>query len=475
MKLKIRILLGLIIFNLTVAHAAISVSPLLGDHMVLQRNSTVKLWGKALPHQKLSIITSWNNQAYKITSDDKGEWLVKVITTDAGGPFTVQIAAKAEKMVLNDILLGDVWLCSGQSNMEMPINGFPYQPIIGSQKVLLEADNKNIRLYTVRKNPSATPLDSYSCVESWKVSDPESVSKFSALGYFYAKILQEKLNIPIGLIFTSYGGTRIESWMSKATIDNFPEALSLSAKEERVQNRPAHLYNGMIHPLLNYHIKGAIWYQGESNRNNYWDYAKLLTAMVSNWRAAFNIGDFPFYYVQIAPYSYGNSTAINTTLLREEQLKASAMIPNSGVVCTQDVGNESLIHPAEKQKIAERLSLWALSETYGIKGLNYKSPVYKSMEISGDTVTLNFTHTELGLTSYDKSVDCFEIAGSDGVFYPAQMTPISNNFRKVQIKSNAVKNPVAVRYAYQNFPKTEGYLYNNFGLPVFPFSTISNK
>lgn len=267
------------------------------------------------------------------------------------------------------------------------------------------------------------------------------------------------------------GGTPIEAWMDSKTLTNFPESLKLSEQETKEQNKASYLYNGMINPIVNYTIKGAIWYQAESNRKNYQYYADLLKAMVSSWRNDFGVGEFPFYYVQIAPYSYGDSADSLSAFMRDEQLKAMSLIPNSGMVCTLDLGNELWIHPAEKETVAKRIAGWSLSETYGFKGLQYKSPTFKSFEVKDSIVTISFNNADLGITSFDKNVDCFEVAGEDKIFYPAKMTKMNNDFRKIQVVSDKVKKPVAVRYAYNNFPKTEGYLFSTTGLPVPSFRT----
>lgn len=267
------------------------------------------------------------------------------------------------------------------------------------------------------------------------------------------------------------GGTPIEAWMDSKTLTNFPESLKLSEQETKEQNKASYLYNGMKSPIVNYTIKGAIWYQAESNRKNYQYYADLLKAMVSSWRNDFGVGEFPFYYVQIAPYSYGDSAASLSAFMRDEQLKAMSLIPNSSMVCTLDLGNELWIHPAEKETVAKRIAGWSLSETYGYKGLPYKSPTFKSFEVKDSIVTISFNNADLGITSFDKNVDCFEVAGEDKIFYPAKMTKMNNDFRKIQVVSDKVKKPVAVRYAYNNFPKTEGYLFSTTGLPVPSFRT----
>lgn len=469
-KLSLLILIVLVLFS-TTAQGEIKLSEILTDNMVLQRNTEVKLWGTASAGEKLTIITDWNNSQYTVICNEKGEWLQKVLTTDAGGPYTITISSKKEKITLKNILLGEVWLCSGQSNMEMAITGYPDQPINGSNDFLVDADNSNIRLFTINHIAQSTPKDTLlGKYKTWDVASAETVGRFSAVAYLYARQLQQKLHVPVGIVVSAWGGTRIEPWMSKESIAKFPEAVKRASNEKLQANaRSSALYNGMIFPILNFNIKGVIWYQGESNKDNCKEYSELLIAMVENWRKDFGLGNFPFYFVQIAPNFYKDNTNKLGALLREQQLKAGTLIPNSGMVCTIDLGEEKIIHPAEKLTVAKRLSYWALSETYNVKGLYCKSPTYKSMSVSDSIVTLQFDNPAFGFSGFGKEVNGFEVAGSDKVFYPA--TIATNKKKQVLVSSPKVKNPVAVRYCFYNFPKVNGYLYNTQGLPLPSFRT----
>ena len=459
---------GFFVIFSSLLNAQLKVASVLGDDMVLQRNANARLWGKAKPSEKLIITTSWNNAKVNTTANDKGEWLAKVITTDAGGPYTITIASLKEKLVLKNVLLGEVWLCSGQSNMDMPIDGYKDQPIIGSNDILVDAENNNIRLFTGKPTGSKTLQDTIK--GNWSIASAESVAKFSAVGYLYAKQLQQRLKVPVGMICLAYGGARIESWMSKETIANFPEALSQTSDEKlKPQYKASYLYNAMLHPILNYTIKGAIWYQGEANVPNNKGYANLMAAMVDNWRKDFGIGDFPFYYVQLAPYFYDNSKATPSALLRDEQLKAQLIIPNSGMACTIDLGEEKVIHIPDKYTVAKRLAYWAFAETYNIKGINHLSPTYKNMVVKDSVAIVYFNNLVNGLNSFGKEVESFEIAGEDKIFYPAKIK--TNRQDQVIVYSPNVKVPVAVRYGFCNFPITKGFLYNTAGLPVPSFRT----
>jgi sialate O-acetylesterase len=458
--------LFIFLVSFAATQAKIKVASVLGDNMVLQRNTEVKLWGKADPNQKLSIVADWIKAKINVACNEQGDWLIKLKTTEAGGPYAITIASANEKMILKNILLGEVWLCSGQSNMEMPLIGFPGQPVNGSNDFLLNADNDNIRLFTVKRNPCDTPQDT--CTGKWQAASSESVASFSAVGYLYAKILQQKLKVPVGIINSSWSGTRIQPWMSKETIAKFPVSLAqIASKDTPAHQKASATYNGMIAPIHNFAIKGAIWYQGEGNIGSK-EYPALMEAMVANWRKDFGVGQFPFYFVQIAPYWYNNSKGINSAIQRDEQLKASLLIPNCGMISTMDMGEEKCIHPAEKELVAKRLAYWAFAETYGFKGLSYKTPYLSNFSLKDTLAILKFQNAPNGFSTFGKEVQSFEIAGQDSVFYPAEYKISSS---QIQVWSQKVKVPVAVRYGFCNFPKTSGYLYNTAGLPVPSFRT----
>ena len=466
MQTKLKIIIAFLVISF-VLNAQLQLGSILDDNMVLQQNSVINLWGKATPNQKITILSSWNVQIVSTIANDKGEWATKIKTTDAGGPYTILISTKTDKLLLKNILLGEVWLCSGQSNMEMPVEGFQDQPINGSAEIIANADYPTIRLFNVERAALSEPAST--CKGSWKIANSESVAKFSAIGYLYAKYLTDKLKVPVGVICSSWGGSRIEAWMNKETIAKFPNALAQTTYEKTPEHqRATMLYNGMISPIKNFSIKGVLWYQGESNIINYYDYPSLMQAMVAQWRTDFNATDFPFYFVEIAPYTYPFPGSLNSALQREAQLKAVSLIPNSAMVSTIDLGDRDWIHPAEKNLIAKRLASTALTETYQIKGIQYKVPTFKSMEVKDSVMHVYFNNTPLGLSNFGKKVQCFELAGADKVFYPAKL---KINKMYAQLWSDKVKIPIAVRYAFNNFPETEGYLYNTEGMPVPSFRT----
>jgi sialate O-acetylesterase len=443
--------------------ARVVLPSIFSDNMVLQQKDQVNIWGKAAVHKTVSITTSWNKKKYSVHSDKQGNWKTKISTPSAGGPYTITFS-DGESLTLQNILIGEVWVCSGQSNMEMPVEGFKNQPILHSNDILMEADNPQIRLFRLERAASTTPLKDCK-TSSWQESNPETVKKFSALGYQYAKLLQGRLKVPVGIIGTYWGGTMVEAWMSENSLQAFPQIRVPKDTAGTGKNTPAVLFNAMINPLVGYGIKGVIWYQGEQNRVNPGIYDQLLPAMVKEWRTLWKQGEWPFYYVQIAPYRYNDKLG-PAAPVREAQLKAMNQIPNSGMVVTMDVGEEKLIHPSDKTTISKRLAYWALSNTYGRKGLAYASPVYQSMKITGDTVTIRFDHAANGLTSFGKELSAFEIAANDQVFYPATAKITGEGIR---VYSTQVKGPVAVRYAYKDW--VVGDLFNIEGLPVAPFRT----
>ncbi|WP_281631595.1 sialate O-acetylesterase [Flavobacterium luteolum] len=448
--------------------AQIKVASALGDNMVLQRNSEVKIWGTSKPDSRLTVSADWNKTQIKTISNSRGEWIVTLKTGEAGGPYLISISDSEQKLKLSNILLGEVWLCSGQSNMEMPMLGIANSPVNNSNEAIFNADNNNIRLFTVKQNDKLTPQDS--CQGSWSAATSESVSKFSAVAYYFSLQLYKKLNVPIGIICSSYGGSRIEAWMDSETLAKFPKDVQLKAQNSQiVQHKASVLFNGMIHPLKNCVFKGVLWYQGESNREDYKDYADLMGGMVENWRNTFNNGSFPFYYVQIAPYSYENSSAILNGRFWEEQQKAAGKIQNSGMVSTIDLGEEKNLHPAEKEIIGKRLSYWAVGKTYDVKGIHYKSASFKESLVKDSSMVLIFENETLGFTSYGHDLSNFEIAGEDRIFYPAKA--VINTARRITVSAKEVSRPAAVRYCFKNFPQGNGFLYNAAGLPVMPFRT----
>ncbi len=626
----------------------------IGSHMVLQQKGDAPIWGWAKPDEKVSVTGSWDQLTVSAVTGSDGKWMVKLKTPTAGGPYTIKISGK-NKITLEDILIGEVWLCSGQSNMEMPLKGWPQWggPIDGSDAAIKAANYPTMRLFTVKKATSFVPVDT--CTGEWAACTPVTAADFSATGFFFGLQLLQKLNVPIGLIHSSWGGTAAEAWTSseyiskipkfatspgvcdpdlfyKKTIENYykeqekwvksigfgftdpgpdwttkkvsgtewkdiavpaewsktsfgafngivdyqltfnvpkswigkevvvelgpidemdvawingklvgshlnpgdyttPRVYDVPAgalkagenllsvqvantsglggingKEKDLKirlkksksgnsiagtwkarqtrafetmpkmpdcincdypNTPTMLYNGMIKPIIPFAIKGAIWYQGESNRYDGLLYRKIFTGMINNWRHDWNQGNFPFYYVQIAPYRYQDS--FSTGLLREAQEYAMKILPNVGMVVTMDIGNLKNIHPGNKLDVGNRLASWALAKDYGFLNVAHASPVYRQMQVEGSSIRIMFDNGLMGLTSFGNDLVGFQIAGADGNFKPAKAY-IDDN-KTVMVYSPEIPAPVAVRFGWNSTDVTN--LFNVLGLPAAPFRTDS--
>jgi sialate O-acetylesterase len=462
---------GLLIFflSLQTTKAAIKLPYFFSDNMVLQQQTDAAIWGWAKAGTSVQLTSSWNKAKYTTKADANGKWKLKIKTPVAGGPYSITIS-DGTPITLTNVLIGEVWLCSGQSNMEMPMKGFRDQPIHGGNDAIVQSKNVQIRVYTVPRSVQRTPQDT-SKQSPWKQADPETISNFSATAYYFGKILHEQLGVPIGLVNISYGGSPVEAFMDEETLKQFPEIKVPSPTDtSRLNNRvPTVLFNGMLRPFLGYTIKGCLWYQGETNNDRPKQYETLFPAFVKQIRQQSEQGDFPFYYCQIAPYNYNNYAAVNvannnSAFLRDAQRKALNIIPNSGMAVLMDIGEEFNIHPADKLTGSKRLAYMALAKTYGLKGFGYESPAFESMTVSGNTVTIKFNGAPNGLTSYGKPLMLFEVAGANKVFRPAKAVVAGG---AIVVSSPDVKDPVAVRYAFKDF--VVGDLFSTEGFPVSSF------
>jgi len=646
-----------------------SLPSIISSGMVLQRNTQVNLFGKASPGENIGVVTSWGFRK-TVKAGNDGKWLVPITTGDAGGPYQVAFQTKDTNVTLINVMIGEVWVCSGQSNMEMPLIGWPpNDTVMNSARTIASSENPQIRMFTVVKNIATEPLSD--CSGEWVESNPETAVSFSATAYFFGKKLHEELNVPVGLIHTSWGGTPAESWTPEKFLkevrgyENISDSLRIAFLQndslirwvktlpgdnidinnrsfiEKIKNinltyagagfvdtswneisvpslwegnqlpgfdgavwmrcsfdlpakmagknlklslgpiddmdmtfmngekigetmepgnwkedrnydvpsstlnegknvlavcvfdfqggggiygdqditlstargekitlqgnwkylpiaeirggffhyysdekpysarpvistpvndhTPICLYNGMIHPIISYTIKGAIWYQGESNVGRGYEYRTLFPAMINGWREAWNQGNFPFYYVQIAPWDYGEDVPSSSAEIREAQL-LSLNVPNTGMVVTTDIGNPVNIHPANKEEVGRRLALWALAKDYGMNSLVYSGPLYDSIAISGGSIRVYFTHAEGGLVNKGGPLTWFEIAGEDQQYYPAKATIDGET---VIVNSDKVKEPVAVRFGWNMI--AEPNLFNKAGLPASPFRSDNWK
>ena len=456
----------LLLLSSLYSFSKVNLPSILGDNAVLQRNSKVKLWGSANAGTMVTITTSWDNIQINTKADREGKWMTAIHTPEAGGPYRI-LYNDGEETITENIAIGEVWFCSGQSNMQMLLRGAMNQPILHSADLIANATNKWLRLFKVPTALSAQPVEDLDNT-AWNVSTPKSAAVFSALAFQFGKMLQEHLDIPVGIIVSAYGGTPVRGWMAPEYLKEFPAM----AKDTTIRINhwgPSYLYNAMVYPLRNFSIRGFLWYQGERDVSTPFLYEKMLPAMVENWRALWDGGDkFPFYYVQLAPWTYSNASGFNGAYMREAQLKARDMIPNSGIVTTIDVGSDLSIHPPDKTTVAKRLLYQALVQTYSMKGIPYTFPEYEEMEIQDSTILLRFNHAPRGLSLHEKITAGLEIAGEDRKFYPVT-TAKTIGAKGLQVSSNQVSKPVAVRYCFRNY--STGNLYDNFGMPVFPFRT----
>ena len=384
-----------------------------------------------------------------------------VQTPAAGGPYTVTIKAGSDEAVLKNVFVGEVWVCSGQSNMEY--NSF-YKGSTDIQPELKNAPNNNIHLFREPRYTAMYPQDD--CKGEWTIADSNSLKLFSEAGYFFGKKLNSEMNVPIGLIQAAWGGTPAETW-TPAPVVNTDEELKEAAHKQTPSNGwpywPGYTYNAMIAPITNYKIAGALWYQGEGNTAAPNTYAKLLTSMIRSWRSAWN-KNFPFYLVQIAPFTYGPN--YSGSAIQEQQVKVLDL-ENTGLVVTTDlVPDTTDIHPPLKRAVGERLAALALAKTYNKAGKPYASPLYKSMSVEGGKAIITFNNAEDGLMVKGNAISQLYVAGNDKVFYPAE-GKINGN--KLAVWSDKVKQPVSVRFGFSN--AAIGNLFAKSGLPVAPFRT----
>ena len=441
------------------ARARVSLPAIFGDHMVLQQQSEVTVWGWADPIEGIAVSVSWDTAVARTKTDNYARWMVTIKTQAAGGPYTVTIAGN-DTIILHNVMIGEVWLCSGQSNMEMSAAW----GINNAEREIKEANYPNIRLFQVTKQAATDKQIDLS--GSWAVCTPASMKNFSATGYFFGRKLNKELNIPIGLINSSWGGTAAETWINPEVIAGNGELSEATRKISDTApwcpGKPGSTYNSMIYPILNFRIAGVIWYQGETNTANAESYTDIFSALIKDWRTEFN-KNLPFYYVQIAPYPYGRS--FEGALVREAQSKCLS-VPNTGMVVISDIGNLKDIHPKDKQDVGLRLANWALANTYDQQGISFSGPVYREMKISKNKVTLYFDFAEHGLVARDGSLTGFQVAGSDKIFVDAGAKIDGST---VIVSSPKVKEPVAVRFAFTN--TSEPNLFNVEGLPASCFRT----
>jgi sialate O-acetylesterase len=470
-----RFLLSLTIacfFMIPATMADVRLPSLVSSNMVLQRNKPLHIWGWADEGEKITV--RFRDKSYQ-TVAKKGQWELFLPMQVAGGPYTMTITGK-NTITLDNILIGDVWVASGQSNMEMPLKG--WGKVLNYEQEIKAADYPEIRFFQAKHVTSTAPQDDIKAWDgNWQPCSPQTVPEFSSVGYFFAREIYTHEHIPVGIIHSSWGGTVAEAWVSGESLKKMPafadtvKALQSLATPQSPQNpnKTMLLYNAMIHPLLPYAIKGAIWYQGESNADHAEQaiqYRELFPLLIKDWRAHWKMGDFPFFFVQLANYrdkqpAPGNS---NWALLRDAQLH-TLELPNTGMATAVDIGDAKDIHPKNKQEVGRRLSLIARAKVYGEK-IPYSGPVYTGMQKSGNKATVSFKYAEGLHLKGSGNLSGFEVAGADGQYHTAH-AEIKGT--KVEVWSDDVKAPTAVRYGWADNPDIN--LYNEAGLPASPFTS----
>ena len=463
------------------AQAKVTLPYVMGNNMILQQQTEARLWGKTTA-KEVKVTTSWDNQVYTAKASKNGDFIVKVKTPKASyTPLSITFD-DGDRLTLSNILAGEVWVCAGQSNMEMPVKGFGNCPVEGYNDAVVTANEyKGVHYVKIPSVMRVEPQWNSEPTE-WKEVSPQTVGEASATGYFFAQVLNKTLDVPIGLIMANKGGTRVESWLTKENLKKYTKEPTDSAgivafKPEWDYHRAMLWGNGTFNPILNYTVRGIIYYQGCSNVGDPGDqYSERMKILVDQWRGQFGLGEIPFYFVEIAPYHYDNVNADNGARLREQQYKASQIIPNSGLVCTNDLVypyEPAQIHPAQKKPVGQRLAYLALNKTYGLTAVGCMSPSFKDMRVTGDIVDIHLAN-DLGAISRFEDIQGFELAGEDRVFHPAKAEhfwqPGGGYWDEtIRLTSPEVKKPVAIRYCFKNFQI--GNLKNAAGLPLFPFRT----
>lgn len=459
----------------TIAEPAVAEAPaktltlasIFSDHMVLQRDMKLPIWGHAEPGAK--VVVKFQEDEQEATADADGKWKVVVGPFDAGGPYELSVAAGDDALSLDDVLVGEVWVASGQSNMEWPMTHTR-----DAKQEIAAANWPQIRFIDVPNVTAGKPQTSFE-TQGWQPATPDNIGSFSAVACFFARDLHKALDVPIGLIGCSWGGTPMEAWTSREALQSSPTFKPLVDAQDKPPadaepskpigpNEPSSLFNGMLSTVIPYGIRGAIWYQGEGNAGRHYQYAELSKLMVADWRNRWGEGEFPFLLVQLAAFEPGGDS---WPFLREAQTQTTE-VPNVGMAVAIDIGDKTDIHPVNKQDVGARLALAARAVAYG-EAIEHSGPTYREMKANGGAVHVTFDHAE-GLKAKDGELKGFQVAGADGKFVPAAA---KIDGKAIVVSSDAVPEPKDVRYNWAAFP--DGNLYNAAGLPAVPFRTDKLK
>ena len=458
-----------------VSEAKLVLSSPCSDSMVLQQNSNARIWGKASAGAQITVTPSWDGKAYRCKADSDGKWEVE-IKTPAGSykAYDVLVKGDGATVKIKDVLVGEVWLASGQSNMEMPMRGFFNCPVENAfDYICAPAATEKIRMFTVPLKQTYEPQDMVDAV--WKGAEPSTVPEMSATAFFFARKLNEMLDVPVGIVSCAYGGARIESWTPKEILETYPDE---DLSRERIENmvhyhRPYLAYNAMLCPVMGYTVQGFIWYQGCSNVGKHAQFVERMSIMVDHWRACWSDekAELPFYMVELAPYRNKPYTAVPYfALLRQAQHEAAKAIPNCGIVVTNDLVEsyeQDNIHPAKKKEVGERLAALALNRDYGMWAVPCYSPeAVKCTRFSNCELAVELTDCPNGLSRW-MEIEGLEVAGSEGIFYPVTYAFFEWGQKILRVRSEFVHDPCEVRYGWGDFKP--GNLKNCEGLPVAPF------
>lgn len=480
MALKRFIALSALVVMLTGVQSKVRLPHILCDNMVVQQNTEIRLWGWSKAGKTIRVTTSWADDVYTAKAGKDGRWILTVKTPVASYTPLQITFDDGEPLTLSNVLAGEVWVCAGQSNMEMPMRGFGNCPVEGYvDEVLAARDYKGIRYVKIPSVMRMTPQEDADC--EWKVISPKTLAEASATGYFFAQAVNKALDIPVGLVMANKGGTRVESWLTKENLQKYTneplDTMGIVNGHSWDYHRQLVWGNGTFTPILNYTVKGIIFYQGCSNVGDPGNqYSERLKLLVEQWRSQFALGEIPFYFVEIAPYHYDNVNADNGARLREQQYRAQQIISNSSLVCTNDLVypyETTQIHPSQKRQVGERLAYTALNRDYGFDAVLYKSSSFKDMLVKGDAVYIHLQDNYHADAPFE-DIRGFELAGEDRVFHPATAQhfwqPGGGYWDEaIKLTSPQVKAPVAVRYCFRNFQL--GNVKNAANLPLFPFRT----
>lgn len=455
--------------------ARVQPAPIFADGMVLQQQSNVDIWGTSEPNSKIVVTADWSKKKTVTTSGADGRWKVKLSTPSAGGPYEIRFN-DGDKVSIKNVMIGEVWICSGQSNMEMPLNGFSGQPVADAAHYIFSAKpSQPVRVCMLEPKVSYEVMDE--CSTKWLEHSPSQIGAASATAYFFARRLQETLDVPVGVVVVAVGGSPIEAWISESVLradfaDEFDFTHLQTKKRSRTKahHDPCVLYNGMMHSVAGYTAKGFVWYQGCANVSQPEQYRRLQPAFVEMLRSEWGNTDMPFYYTQIAPHK------TNTPDMMWAQALNVYDIPNSAMATMHDIGNYTSHHPSQKKITGDRLAFLALTRDYGLNIIDAQTPMPETYEYRDGEVIITFNVGTMGLTPRSVEIDGFELAGEDGVFYPAKAIVIRHKGHKSKsvkvYKCAEVTKPVAVRYAWSTWcPST---LYNCNGIPVTPFNSTIN-